>query len=502
MERRLFLKLGTGAAVGSTLAACGGGSSGTAPNHPTVPPAPERVKVVVSWNMLALATFRTLRTSPTVASRALAIMHTAMYDAWAAYDSVALGTRFGATLRQSATLHTIENRTMAFSYAAYVALLDLFPAQKADFDAQMALLQYNVADAVGGDASPAGVGTRAALAVLAFRRDDGANQLGSLCSCGLPYVDYSSYKARNAPINVALPTPQSAMAVPRYWQPLIHPDATGVLRAQTYMTPYWGKVKAFALSSGDQFRPAAPPVFGTAEYAEQVRDVIQAQSSLTDGHKAMVEFWAGLTTGDLPSGLWSQFAQVVSQREGYNEDSDVKLFFALSNANFDAGIAAWDAKRTFDTTRPISAIRYLFNGQTIPGFGPAGFAGGIVQIKAESWIPYQPATAPTPAHPEYVSGHSAYSAASAEILRLFSGNERFEHSVTIQARTMKLNPALPAADVTLRWNTYMDAATEAGRSRVYAGVHFEASNLAGRVLGLKVGHAVYERAQRYWLGKA
>lgn len=501
MERRLFLKLGTGAAVSGTLAACGGGSSGASPSphHPTVP---VRVKVAVSWNALALATIRKLRTSPTVASRALAIMHTAMYDAWAAYDSVALGTRFGATLRQAAILHTIENRTMAFSYAAYVALLDLFPAQKAEFDAQMAQLQYNVADAVGGDASPAGVGTRAALAVLAYRREDGANQLGTMCSCGQPYVDYSSYKARNAPINVALPTPQSAMALPRYWQPLIHPDASGVLRAQTYLTPYWGKVKPFALSSGDQFRPAAPPVFGTAEYLEQVRDVIRAQSTLTDEHKAMVEFWAGLTTGDLPSGLWSQFAQVVSQREGYNEDSDVKLFFALSNANFDAGIAAWDAKRAFDTTRPISAIRYLLNGQTIPGFGPAGFAGGIVLIKAESWIPYQPLTSPTPPHPEYVSGHSAYSAASAEILRLFSGNERFGHSVTIQASTMKLNPALPAADVTLRWNTYMDAATEAGRSRVYAGLHFEAANVAGRVLGLKVGNAVYERAECYWLGKA
>ncbi len=131
----------------------------------------------------------------------------------------------------------------------------------------------------------------------------------------------------------------------------------------------------------------------------------------------------------------------------------------------------------------------------------AGPAGGLQAIAAESWVPYQLLTNPGPAHPDYVSGHSTYSAASAAVLRLFTGSDAFNHSVTIAARSMLYDPALPTAELTLRWDTFTLAACEAGLSRVYGGIHFADADLAGRRLGEQVGAAAFVKACNHWKGQ-
>ena len=132
--------------------------------------------VVLAWNQQLLDTIKETRTGPTIAARALAVVHTAIYDAWAAYDPVAVGTRLGGDLRQPAAERTLENKTRAVSFAAYAALVDLFPARQATYAQQMADLGYAVD---GSDTSTAAmVGATAAQAVLDFRHRDGANQLG------------------------------------------------------------------------------------------------------------------------------------------------------------------------------------------------------------------------------------------------------------------------------------------------------------------------------------
>ena len=500
MERRNFLKLGAGAALGGALAACNDSGSST---HWTPPPTPEpvRSKVAVGWNTVALAAVRATRIMPPQAARSLAIMHTAMYDAWAAYDTIAVATRLGAQLRRPRAEQTLSNQVRAFSYAAYAALLDQFPGQKAAFDAHMASLGYRPADASFDFTLPHGVGTAAAVSVIGHAHTDGANQLGTLTASGLPFADYSGYVARNAPLLVAQVTPRSAIAAPAHWQPLSYPDASGVLRTQVYTLPFWGQVRPFALTTASQFRPGAPAAFGSAEFSDQVRYVAQLQPKLSETQKVLIDFWAGTSSGELPSGYWAQFAQWVSARDSHDEAADIKLFFALSNALFDAGIAAWEAKRAYDAVRPITAIRYVLCDETLQGYGFDGPAGGLRTITGAAWVPYHLPTFPTPAFPDHVSGHSTYSMASATVLRLFTGSDSFKHSITLAPRSMVLDPALPAAPVTLAWDTFTYAACEAGVSRINAGIHFPQADLMGRSLGEQVGAAVFAKAQSYWMGR-
>jgi hypothetical protein len=87
--------------------------------------------VVLTWNQQVLDTIVVTKTAPTIAARALAVVHTAIYDAWAAYDPVAVGTRLGSNLRQPAADRTLANKTKAVSFAAYATLVDLFPDRQA-----------------------------------------------------------------------------------------------------------------------------------------------------------------------------------------------------------------------------------------------------------------------------------------------------------------------------------------------------------------------------------
>jgi hypothetical protein len=93
--------------------------------------------------------------------------------------------------------------------------------------------------------------------------------------------------------------------------------------------------------------------------------------NLTEKQKCIAEYWADGPNSELPPGHWNLFAQVISERDKHDNDKDVRLFFALTNAVFDAGIATWECKRFYDYVRPISAVRYLFNSQTIKVTVPA-----------------------------------------------------------------------------------------------------------------------------------
>jgi hypothetical protein len=145
-------------------------------------------------------------------------------------------------------------------------------------------------------------------------------------------------------------------------------------------------------------------------------------------------------------------------------------------------VAAWDAKRAFDSVRPISAIRWLFAGDKLCAWGGPG--QGTTLIKGEEWQPYLP----TPPFAEYVSGHSTFSAAAAEVLARYTGSDRFGAYVTVPAGSSQVEPGTsPAAAVALHWPTFTDAADQAGRSRRYGGIHFRDGDLVGRALGRMVG---------------
>lgn len=435
-------------------------------------------------------------------ARALAIVHTCIYDAWAAYDERALGTQMGGSLRQSRRHRTLQNKTEAISFAAYRATADLFPGDDTKvFRPLMLQLGYEPDDTSTDIRTATGVGNVACEAVLEYRHQDGSNQLGDLGANGIPYADYTGYVPINPPSTV--PPDPNRVVDPNRWQPLQYLDSTNTFVTQSFVGAQWYEVIPFALRSGSKFRDfiarSGPAAYGSTEFLEQVRELVTFSAQLDDRNKMIAEYFADGPHSELPPGHWDLFAQFVSARDHHNVDQDAKLFFALTNAIFDAGIVAWDAKRAFDSVRPATAIPYTLQGLQIEAWGGPG--AGTITMDGRYWIPYHLSTFPTPPFPEFISGHSAFSAAGATILKLFTGSDAFGDFVTFPAGSSKIEPGITPHDpVTLSWWTFTDAANQAGISRRYGGIHFKTGDLTGRAIGRIVGYEAYIKAESLWMG--
>jgi hypothetical protein len=464
--------------------------------------------VVVRWNNALLQGVRDSRLGPPMVSRALAIAHAAMYDAWAAYDSFAVGTQLGGTLRRPARECSLASKNAAISFAAYRAAVDLFPGDRATvFDPLMVSLGYDPADQSTDASTPVGIGNLASRALLDFRHHDGSNQLGDVSggTPGVAYSDYTHYAPVNGPMDIRIPFDPSLVHDPNAWQPLRYVDASGAVVTPGYIAPHWGNVIPFAMASGSELRsPTGPAKFGTQAFREQCQQVIDLSASLTDEQKVIAEYWADGPHSELPPGHWNLFAQQVYNRDHTGDtehdlDLAAKLFFAMTAAIFDAGICAWDNKRAFNSVRPITAIRLAFRGELIRAW--AGPGRGTQLIPGEQWFPYQPTTFPTPPFAEYASGHSNFSAAGAEILKSFTGSDRFGGSVTFAPGSSRVEPGLtPANEVTLSWASFSEAADQAGISRRYGGIHFLQGDLDARATGRKAAQMCWDEVQTLFTG--
>lgn len=435
---------------------------------------PEPDNAVLRWNDALLQAVGVERFAPILTARALAVAHTCIFDAWAAYDAVADGVHWTAPLRQPESERTEANKAEAISFAAHLALSDLFPGQQALFDARLSELGYV-------SPGPAGaVGIAACTWVLVMRHGDGANQLGDLAPGA--YTDYTGY----APVNTA-----DRIVDPNRWQPLVSPGGS-----QQFLTPHWGRVAPFAIDVVS-LRPPSPPSFPHGTYIKELNQILHFSAKLDDRSKMIAEYWADGPGTVTPPGHWSLFAQAMSRRDGHTLDEDVQMFFLLGNAMLDASIAVWECKREYDFARPVTAIRFFHAGKPVRAW--AGPGGGTSLIDGREFASY----IPTPPFAEYVSGHSTFSAAGAEILRRVTGSDRFGESVTFLPGSSVVEPGTtPTRPVTLAWATFSQAADEAGLSRRYGGIHFESGDLEGRTLGRDVGTAVWTRAQRYVDGTA
>jgi len=436
-------------------------------------------------------------------SRALAIMHTCVYDAWSAYDETATGTQLRGALRRPPEERTPSNKERAISYAAYRALADVLPADtESVYKPLMKQLGYNPSDNSTDIDTPTGIGNIACAAVLEFRHHDKANQVGDLAQGS--YSDWSGYTPLNPPGTIPVHFPFVKPLNPDRWQPLTYTDSYGNLVLQKFAAAHWCFVTPFAMAKGEQFRSAVQPgpaKYGTPEYEEQAQDLIDLSANLTDRQKMIAEYWSDGPETEQPPGHWLRLADSVSTRDHHTLDDDVKMLFALSNAMLDAGIAAWDAKRAYDSVRPATAISVLLHGKSIRAWGGPG--KGTIEMDGSQWIPYQLATSPTPPFPDFVSGHSTYSAAAARILELWTGSNRFGNSATLAAGSSKIEPGLtPAKPIVLKWTTFTEAADEAGMSRRYGGIHFARADLAGRQLGRLVADHAWSKAQTYFDGTA
>ena len=485
--------------------------------------------VVARWNEALLEAVRAGSAKPTATTYQLHLTSTAVYDAWAAYDA-AQGCNLD--MDRPVTEATAENKAEAVSYAAYRMLSTFFPERKARFDALMSDLGHDPGLTTIDPADPAGVGNLAAAAAFAARAEDGSNYAAG-------FADTSGYAPRNAAGATGPKTPGAPDFDPNRWQPLRVPtgmltDGRGVavhddsdpasFFDQVALTPHWGGVTPFAMTRGDQFRPAPPPRLGDLSpytdasgwvttgdraWRDQFAEVLAISGSLTTRQKVIAEFWADGPRTESPPGHWNQIAQDISLREGHGIDQDAQLFFAVNAALFDASIAVWDAKYAYDYIRPQSAIRHIYFGTEVQAW--AGPNLGVQTAPGETWQPYQKATFVTPPFPEYVSGHSAYSMAAALTIAEFVGSEAYYDGVTMANYDLDTVPGrdllgefvtdrllfetFPDAEpVVLRWTTLTEAAEEAGMSRLYGGIHIQDSNLRGQ----EIGRLVAAQAEGRW----
>jgi hypothetical protein len=494
------------------------------PELATKPPPCNNDDVILLWDEQLLATIRANapRTGPTVAARALGVLHTATYDAWEAYNPTAKSTLPNG-IPEPQPVSDLAAKSKAISYAAYRVLTDLFPFRRKDYYApQMAALTYDPAETdtntPGVIDTPAEVGNAAAQAVINFRHGDGSNQTRNNNGTQTdPDDDFNTYPDP-CTTNCYQPTRQwnDPTIDPWHWRPVCVPLAssgptgcggTDGGTVQKPLTPQWPKVTTFA-ASPVQYKVTGPPrkPDGTCCSDADVATAVNDTSNLDDYKKVLTEYWIDGPGSEFPPGHMAVFAQALSRKNQFSLDKNVQMFFALGNALLDASVGSWTTKYKYDFWRPITAIRYLYAGKTIHNAwrGPGQPNG---DIQGEDWIPYQASGVVTPGFPEYVSGHSTFSAAGSIILRSYTTSDIFNAYVTISATNpngtpwSKIEPGVPASPVTLSWPTFSAAATEAGLSRRTGGIHFVSGDTNGRMLGDLLGRGAYSKAQGYILGK-
>ena len=298
------------------------------------------------------------------------------------------------------------------------------------------------------------------------------------------------------------------------------------------------------------------PVTGEA-YPEQM-------VPLGDYARVLAEFWADGPDSETPPGHWFSILNYVSDHplfekryKGEGEvlsdlEWDVKSYFAMGGTVHDAAVAAWSVKGWYDYVRPISAIRYMaergqssdpnemsYDEDGIPlyegfvevvkaGDALAGETGenigkiklytwrgpdfiedpetdvaGVGWILADNWWPYQRPSFVTPPFAGYVSGHSTYSRAAAELMTLITGDEYFPGGVgefIAEKDNFLVFERGPSEDLVLQWATYRDASDQCSLSRIWGGIHPPADDINGRLMGLEAGVDAFNLADRHFSG--
>jgi hypothetical protein len=384
--------------------------------------------VVTDWNESALQAIRTDKTPPPKAARALAILHAAIFDA---VNGIAqTHERYLVTGKPSGA----ASAEAAASSAAHLALVRLFPALQPRFDESY---KKSLAAIPNSAEKNSGIhwGEWAANLVVVARSVDGNDQA-------------AAYAAKSAP---------------GQWQPTPPALAPPLL-------PQWPKLACFAMTDPTQFRPMRPPGLTSAMYAFDVNLTKQLggrdSTARTMEQTAIAQFWADGPGTVTPPGHWNVIARDVATKRGNTMEQNARLFALLNIALADAGICCWDCKYEVNLWRPITAIQ---NADT--DNNPA-------TEKDPAWTPLLE----TPPFPEYTSGHSTFSSAAATVLALFFGSDEIPFATGSEA--------LPG--FSRNYNSFSEAAAEAGMSRIFGGIHFMTANREGLASGARLGTYVVE----------
>lgn len=280
-----------------------------------------------------------------------------------------------------------------------------------------------------------------------------------------------------------------------------------------------------------------------------------------DYARVLAEFWADGPDSETPPGHWFTILNYVSDHpmlekrwngEGEvldNLEWDVRCYFVLGATMHDAAISAWSVKGWYDYARPVSAIRYMAEqgqctDEMLPNYDPAGIpliegyvelveegdplvgvndenlhkiklyswrgpefidepetdVAGVGWILADNWWPYQRPSFVTPPFAGYVSGHSTYSRAAAEVMTLMTGDEYFPGGMGIfdaEQNEFLVFEDGPSEFLELQWAKYYDASDQCSLSRIWGGIHPPADDIPGRQMGMKIGPYAFNYAQNF-----
>lgn len=423
---------------------------------------------------------------PTVTSRYLGLIFISVFDAWSRYDAKAIPVYLDGITRRPATEQTLKNKEIAISFAAFRAMNEYYYSDSELFADFMKELGLDPTNKSLDPNTPEGIGNLAAKAVIEARKNDGANQYGEEeGSNGEAYFNYVGYE----PVNSADKNVDG-----NRWQPKYFSDGAGGTFVPNCLTPFWDKVTPIALKTGAQFRPGPPPMIGSKQLEEEVKEVVQMQGNLTDYQRALIEFMRDGPQSVQQAGHWLKFAQDVSRRDNHTLDQDVKMYFYNQVVAMDAFIASWDSKMFYDYARPYALVHTYYKGETIKAWGGEG--KGMVDMDGSQWRPYSPETFLCPPFPSYTSGHSTISGGCAEALKLWTGSELFGSEAQLVAGAIT-EPDNLGDTITLKFPTFTETGEMAGISRVWGGYHIQADNVAGLKLGRDVAHEVWGFYQKH-----
>ncbi|WP_197452398.1 phosphatase PAP2 family protein [Rosistilla carotiformis] len=408
-----------------------------------------RGNLATNWNATALNVVREWTTTsddpyegrivtsePPRVARNLAMIQTAMFDAIAAIEG-----GYETYLPIASALAAGASAEAAAIEAAYTVSTALYP----DADSMAiwnAARNESLSMIADGPDKTAGLvfGESVGLQMLALRDDD-----GSLATRAYTHGDAPGDWQRT---------------FPGYLPPLL---------------PQWIDVEPFVVDDVATFRPAEPPALASDIYATSVDEVMRLGGvdsvDRTADQTEIAIFWADGGGTFTPPGHWNQIASdvLVGQQQPLLETA--RTLSLLNLAMADAGIAAWDTKYHYDLWRPIDAIQR------------ADEDGNAATVQDAAWRPLLT----SPPFPTYTSGHSTFSgAADAVLTSLLGENVRFT-SQTDAFASPGQRPLVPNLIVTRTFDSFTEAAEEAGLSRIYGGIHFDFDNTAGLDTGRAIG---------------
>ncbi len=384
--------------------------------------------VILDWNALMIGAIRQDNSGPTLSSRNLAILHTAIYDAVNSIDRTHQPYKF---LQDAPAGTSMEAAAVGAAYEIMQILYQPFRAQADElYGTWLGSAPQTLAITNG-----LALGRQIADLELQDRAADGS-------STDVPYI------------------PSDAPGQWRRTPPFFRPP----------LTPQWRYVTPFCIPTLDPFLPPPPPALDSPEYADalnQVKEIGSLNSTARTAEQTLIaKFWSDFSYTSMPPGHWHLIAETVARNQGTSLVDTARLLALISVAQADGAIVCWEAKFRYNFWRPVTAIQR------------ADEDNNPLTDPDPNWAQLLP----SPPFPSYTSGHSTFSKASAQVLTHFYGTDSITFPTT--------GDAVPG--VTRTFTSFAACADEVGMSRIYGGFHFMFDNVAGKESGRKVGDYVSE----------